>query len=163
MRSLQTRLASILSPFPENRVFVGSSRSSHVTVLVKNAFLFQPGQSVLTADSSLLLDRLASFLRTYSNDVQVVGHVALGDRGASGDRSAWQLSAERAGKVVAHLVDHYGFSPERFTVQAFGSSAPLVPGREAGDLKTNNRLELRIMAPGITRSEAARQAAGPSA
>lgn len=158
MRSLQARIASLLSAFPKDRVCVGQSRSSHVSVRVKNAFLFTPGRSDLASGSSLLLNKMASFLRTYSNDVHVVGHVDQPPEGTN----AWQLSAERAGKIVARFVGHYGFSPERFTVQAYGSSDPLVPGREAEDLEANNRLEIRIMAPGIARPGPAWRADGSS-
>ncbi len=160
MKALHTSISEAFAAFPANRVSIGYASSSHVTVRVKNSYLFEPQQSSLVSGSALLLDKMASILRKYSNEVQVVGHVDPEPRSRSGT-NAWQLSAERAARIVEHFVSRFGFSPERFTALALGSTDPLLPGREAADLEANNRLEIRIMAPQIYRQGSKRRA-GPS-
>ena len=147
MQSLYARIAEVFSTLPKDQFSIGYSSSNHVTVRLKNKVLFEPGQSRLKPGHEPFLDRMASILGMVGNEVQVVGHVDPGPDRLSGSANVWQISAERAGSVVGYFVEEHGFGPERFSVQAFGNTEPLVPGLRARDREVNNRVEIRVMAP----------------
>ena len=147
MQSLYAHVAEIFSSLPKDHYSIGYSSSNHVTVRVKNKVLFEPGQSSLKSGHRSLLDTMSAILGMVGNEVQVVGHVDPGAEQLVHGHNMWQLSAERAGHVVSYFVEEHGFSPERFSVQAFGNTDPRVPGLTSADREMNNRVEIRIMAP----------------
>lgn len=147
LQSIYAHVADAFSSLPGDHYSIGYSNVNHVTVRVKNKVLFEPGQSTLKSGHRALLDRMAAILGMVGNEVQVVGHVDPGAEQLVHGHNMWQLSAERAGHVVGYFVEEHGFSPERFSVQAFGDTEPLVPGLNARDKDINNRVEIRILVP----------------
>jgi len=156
MESLYAHIAEAFSALPNDHVSIGYSRANHVTVRMQNKVLFEPGQSSLAPGSGEILDRMARVLGMVSNDVQVAGHVNTRVEKLSRGKNVWQLSAERAGNVVGYFVRQHGFSPERFVVQAFGNTEPLVPSLNAQNQSANNRVEIRVMAPNLVLGEKTR-------
>lgn len=156
MESLYAHIAEAFSALPDDRVSIGYARANHVTVRLQNKALFEPGRSTLAPGSAAILDRMARVLGMVGNDVQVAGHVNTRVEKLSRGQNVWQLSAERAGNVVGYFVRQHGFSPERFVVQAFGNTAPLVPGLNTRNQAANNRVEIRVMAPRLGLDERTR-------
>ncbi|MFO7816539.1 MAG: OmpA family protein [Desulfovibrionales bacterium] len=153
MRALYARINRTFSSFSEERVDIGYTQSSHVTLRIKNKHLFASGKSQLLPESSEILEKLSTVLSMVKNDVQVVGHVDPELDNLVQTSNKWRLSAERAGMVVEYFTDRQGFKPGRFTVLALANTGPITPGKGKRAREINNRIEIRVMAPPIAASK----------
>lgn len=111
---------------------------------IKEDVLFDPESAVLKPGARDLLDRLAEFFSGFTNQIVVEGHTD--DRPISTLRypSNWELSSDRAAKVVRYLTEERGLAPGRFCVVGYGGQRPVVPNTSPENRAKNRRVMLVI-------------------
>lgn len=115
-----------------------------VVGLVADDVFFANGSAELTPAARAVLDATAPALRAAAESVAVEGHA---NRLPAGGRYAtnWELSADRAVRVVRHLVESAGLPADRITATGFGDARPLVDGETEAALAANRRVDLVIL------------------
>jgi len=101
---------------------------------------FASGSAKLTADSSSVLDDMASTLKRYPNQkVEVAGHTD-----SSGARSYnVRLSQQRAESVRAYLVNK-GVVAGNLSARGYGPDSPVADNKTRSGRASNRRVELKL-------------------
>lgn len=116
-----------------------------VVVRFPNRIAFPSGSAGIDDEFAAILNRVAPVLAQVKGDVLVAGHTDdVPIRQGSRYRSNWDLSAARATSVVHWFINRNNLPLERFTVQGFADSRPLVPNDSDENRATNRRVELVI-------------------
>jgi outer membrane protein OmpA-like peptidoglycan-associated protein len=110
--------------------------------LVLEGVKFETNKAILTAGSSVTLDRVASTLMAHPTEkIEIEGYTD--DTGDSKYNHA--LSLKRAETVKAYLVSK-GVAADRLTTKGFGEESPLVPNTSAANRQENRRVEIKVVA-----------------
>lgn len=104
--------------------------------------LFDFGLADVRADATPTLSKVAQLLTYYGRaNVEVRGHTDdVGDNAFN-----LALSERRAGAVRDYLVGVSGVTAERFVVQAFGETQPVVPNDSDEHRQQNRRVEVVVL------------------
>jgi len=112
--------------------------------LVADDVFFATASADLTATARRVLDVAGPTLKGLGEDISVEGHanvIAVSGRYATN----WELSADRATRVLRHLVEQDGIAGDRIMAVGFGDERPLVAGTSAQALAANRRVDLVIL------------------
>jgi chemotaxis protein MotB len=91
-----------------------------------------------------VLDSLAPTLNGLGEDLSIEGHAnTLPTSGQYA--SNWELSSDRATKVLRHLVEVNGVLGTRIEAVGFGDTRPLVSGTDDAAMATNRRVDLVVL------------------
>jgi chemotaxis protein MotB len=141
--ALEARLSAIVSggrgPAAEL-----TPRPGSLVLSVAEAGSFPPGQADLTRDAQVLLEEIASAVRSTDSDVRVEGHTDDQPIRTAAFASNWELSTARATRVVSFLIQA-GIRPARLSATGFAEHRPRVPNRSAGERARNRRVDLVIL------------------
>jgi chemotaxis protein MotB len=146
MHSLFSRLDKEFSSFSAEKVRVGFTRGNQIVLRLRNKYLFEPGSSNLSKDLPVL-EKISTVLKIFKNEVQVRGH-AYSHPSGSGD--AWELSAQRAGRIARYFTERQNIAPERFSILALADTNPITPGKDSRAREENSRIEIRILEPTVS-------------
>lgn len=115
--------------------------------------LFDTGKSAVNPGAMQQLFRVVTFLRENTDrQLLVEGHTdAVGS-----DSSNQALSQRRAESVAAFLIKN-GIAPERVVTRGYGESRPIVGNETPAGRQQNRRVEIVILNPGESASQAAAQ------
>jgi len=111
-------------------------------VRLPNKILFKSGSTALSPSVLPFLDDIAGFLARTGYLVRVEGHtdnVAL-----SSSVSNWELSMNRAIKVLRYLIDKGQLSPRGFSAVGYADQKPIAPNDSEEGRAKNRRAELII-------------------
>lgn len=147
--------------FQENRFVQILSINSEV--------LFKPGETILSAQGTTLLDKMVPYLMRIRYSLLVAGHTA-NRRDEEGEKyevdldtaklnSTWPLSLARAHVVYRHLAGR-GIPLERLALEAFGQYRPHFPDISPEGRLQNRRVDLVLdkrNAPEILQMETLRE------
>jgi len=134
-----------------------------VTIRMKaDSITFAAGEAALTADARRILDALGPALGRAGAPVVVEGHTC--DLPISTGRfpSNWELSAQRAGYVMAHLVRRGAVPPEMISAAGFADTRPLAPNTSEANRRRNRRVDIVVGTGDGLRPAAASASAGPA-
>jgi chemotaxis protein MotB len=109
--------------------------------LVGSQTFFSPDSSALTPRANQVLDAITPVILRTGLHVSVEGHAA--DL-FTGYPSVWELSAERATKVLRAMVERGGLQRERIGATGYGASRPANTGRTEADYKHNRRVDVVV-------------------
>jgi outer membrane protein OmpA-like peptidoglycan-associated protein len=112
-------------------------RASRITIMDQIYFAEISGE--VRSISQPIIDAVAATINGNPQfpRIEIRGHAA------DNEPNTWNLSAERAAAVRQALIEA-GVSEERLTLQAFGATQPIAPGRTADDRERNRRVEFHI-------------------
>jgi len=142
MHRLAIHIAALLiAPVASSAMFAGSAAAQSLGPFM---VFFDDGSTDLTPQGRAILDNVASAYRASGDGQQVMiaGHTDRAKEGAPGVAE----SQARASAVRAYLVSQ-GLSDGVITVEAFGSTRPLVE-TDAGVLEPQNRRVEITVGPG---------------
>ena len=131
---------------------VSDAPQGAIEIELADRILFEPGNSVLTPESKVMLDRLrlllAMILTSSDRRITVEGHTD----NSLPRREAYMLSARRAIAVVVYLLsptEEGGpeLPPGRIQVVGYGSSRPKATGDSPEDRAKNRRVRIYISPP----------------
>ena len=110
--------------------------------LILEGVKFETNKAILTAGSSVTLDKVASTLMAHPTEkIEIEGYT---DNSGTSDYNH-QLSLKRAETVKAYLVSK-GVAADRLTTKGFGEENPLVPNTSAANKQENRRVEIKVIA-----------------
>ncbi|MDI3329680.1 MAG: flagellar motor protein MotB [Micrococcus sp.] len=104
--------------------------------------MFTPDDVKLSDSAVELLDGITPVIDAEGAAVSVEGHADY--RQSLHYESNWELSADRAVKVVRHMVDVQGMSPGAVSATGFGDTRPMDGKRDM--LDRNRRVDIVVMA-----------------
>ena len=114
-------------------------------ILTLGDILFATGKSVLMPAAADTIDKLAAFLKKYSNrTVLIEGHTDS----VGGETYNLGLSHSRADAVKAVLVAK-GVSEDRIKTKGYGESQPVASNATSGGRQLNRRVEVVILDEGV--------------
>ncbi len=130
---------------------VGIDITSHIderglVIILPGRTLFDSGASDIKPEAKLLFDRLGKVLRMSRNDIMIEGHTDDTPISTKQFPSNWELSTDRAVKVLRYLVESSKVPPKRFAAVGYGSTKPVVPNVDSESRMKNRRVEI-ILAP----------------
>lgn len=108
--------------------------------LVVQGVTFSTGSSFLSAETRLILDKVAAAMNHLENENFEVG-AHTDDQGTRKNNRA--LSSRRASSVRRYLMLR-GVSANRITAKGYGEARPLVPNRSLEARKKNRRIEISL-------------------
>jgi len=115
-------------------------------ILTLGDILFATGKSVLMPGAADTIDKLAAFLKKYSNrTVLIEGHTDS----VGGETYNLGLSHNRADAVKAALVAK-GVSEDRIKTKGYGESQPVASNATSGGRQLNRRVEIVISDEGVS-------------
>jgi outer membrane protein OmpA-like peptidoglycan-associated protein len=117
-----------------------ASASPRETTITLDRIEFDSDSAMLTADSNVQLDNIATILRAYPRaHVAVTGYTdSVGD-----DAANVVLSRARANTVAAKLTAN-GVQPERVHAEGYGSQKPMADNATEAGRAQNRRVELGV-------------------
>jgi outer membrane protein OmpA-like peptidoglycan-associated protein len=114
-------------------------------ILTLGDILFAAGKSVLMPAAADTIDKLAAFLKKYSNrTVLIEGHTDS----VGGETYNLGLSQQRADAVKAALIAK-GVSEDRIKTKGYGESQPVASNATSGGRQLNRRVEIVISDEGV--------------
>lgn len=121
--------------------FAITERGLVVGLVTENTF-FSPASAEMTETTLRVVDTIAATLRTVGNDVLLEGHAnVLPDTGKY--ETNWEISADRATKVLRRMVEHDRIAPNRVRAVGYGDAYPVADGPDALDL--NRRVDVVVL------------------
>ena len=123
------------------------TRGLVVQVLTDKVF-FATDSAALEPQGNVVVDTIASVLRTTSNGIDVEGYTDNEPITGGPYTSNEELSAVRAASVVTRLVNQDGLDPNRLVATGFGETHAAVPNDTPADRALNRRIDFVILATG---------------
>ena len=140
--------------YGEVKAFANSSLGNNVSVKqtqtgivfdIQAEVLFDPGKSQIKAGSFSLLNRIANYLKSLPNDIIIAGYTDNQPVHNSSYQSNWELSCDRAAKVLRYFTDTEKLSPERFQAVGYGEYRPIADNATANGRFQNRRVEIIVV------------------
>jgi chemotaxis protein MotB len=122
-----------------------------VVGLVGSDVFFAPDNSALTATAEQVVDAIAAPLRSQSRQISIEGHANV--LPSSQYPTNWELSSDRATKVLRRFVEAGGVSGGQISAVGFGDARPDMAGDSPEALAANRRVDVVVLS---SQSEAVR-------
>ena len=120
-------------------------RGGTVTIRMKaDSITFAAGQATLTEDARRILEAVGPALHQAGAPILVEGHTCDLPISTGQFPSNWELSAQRAGYVMAHLVRRGAVPPERISAAGFADTRPLAPNTSEANRRRNRRVDIVV-------------------
>ncbi|MEA2081146.1 MAG: flagellar motor protein MotB [Elusimicrobiota bacterium] len=116
-------------------------------IILKAPVMFDSAEAGIKTASMKDLRKLASFIKTIPNTVEIAGHTDDIPVEGTKWKSNWELSLARAESVRRFLTKE-GISPDRFCISGYGSTRPLCPNDSFANRLRNRRIEILVMERG---------------
>jgi chemotaxis protein MotB len=129
-------------------------------VISLDGTFFDSGSDQLKPSGRELLDGIAEDLLTMNNQIRIEGHTDSIPISTLRFPSNWELSTARATAIVAHLVEKFGFKPERLSGSGFGEFCPIAVNDTPEGRASNRRVDIVVL--NSTYSRSAPQPAQPA-
>ncbi|WP_413451429.1 flagellar motor protein MotB [Georgenia phoenicis] len=113
-----------------------------VVGLVSEHTFFSPASAQMPPASLAVVDTIATTLRPLDNDILLEGHANPLPH-TDPYETNWELSADRATKVLRRMVEHGDIPPTRVRAIGYGDAYPAAEGPDALDL--NRRVDVVVM------------------
>lgn len=109
------------------------------------AGFFASGSAKLQPDALPALDRIASALAGYANNIRVEGYTDNVPIHTAAFPSNWELSTARATNIVHYLINHHHFRGARLSAIGYGEYHPIASNRTAAGRKLNRRVDILML------------------
>jgi len=124
-------------------------RQRGIALDIKERILFDSGKAILKPEARELLDRLSGLFAKLPNQVSVEGHTDNRPIHTIQYPTNWELSVDRAVKVVRYLTEERGLDPHKFVAVGFGEYQPVLPNTSPENQAQNRRVVLVITTQNI--------------
>lgn len=112
-------------------------------IRMENTLLFSSGEAEMNESGLELLARVADILLEFDADIRIEGHTDNVPIHTEKFPSNWELSAERAVKVLKYL-NRFGIPGKKFTAIGRGEYSPLVENDTEEHRSQNRRVEIFV-------------------
>lgn len=115
-----------------------------VVLEIQDRILFDSGRAEIKPDAADLLVKVAGILERVPNQIIVEGHTDNVPINTPQYPSNWELSVDRAVRVVRYFSERHGINPKRFIASGYGEFHPLATNRTAAGRARNRRVNIVI-------------------
>lgn len=115
-----------------------------VVLEIQDQLLFDSGQAEIRTEASEVLRKVAGILQSVPNQIIVEGHTDNRPINTARYPSNWELSVDRAVRVVRYLSDRHGIHPSRFLATGYGEYQPVATNATADGRSQNRRVNIVI-------------------
>jgi chemotaxis protein MotB len=121
------------------------SQMNRIVIRIREKGSFSSGDARLTSQFIPILHKIHDVLKHTSGDVAVAGHTDDIPISTPRYRSNWELSTSRATSVVHELLRSKEMPPDRFVLEGYADTKPLVPNDNAKNRAKNRRVEIIVL------------------
>ncbi|MEZ5499570.1 MAG: flagellar motor protein MotD [Steroidobacteraceae bacterium] len=146
-------LTSALSGLEADNLVTVRRKPLWVEVEIKTDLLFASGNAQIAPAARPAIEKVATAIKDFNNPVRVEGHTDNVPIRTAAFPSNWELSAARAGSVVA-LLEAVGVAPSRLAVIGYGENRPIANNDTAEGRNSNRRVVVVILGGSSTSTEA---------
>ncbi len=144
-RSVQDRISRFLvRGIADGRVRVVISDRGLI-ICIADRELFAPGEAELNPKAQPMLDEIALSLLDLGNYVRVEGHTDNTPVHNGRFPSNWELSSDRATRIVRYFMEKHGFPPSRLCAAGYGEYRPSAPNATPEGRAANRRVEIVVL------------------
>lgn len=143
----------------DNRIQVHSDPTS-ITISLSDNLLFDSGSADLKPGAQAVLAEVAAALRGLPNEIRVEGHTDNVPVNSPDFATNWELSGERATRVLRFIAASGGFKPRQLYTAGYGDTRPVGDNVTAEGRAANRRADIVIVYP--TREDLQRSLAAPA-
>jgi chemotaxis protein MotB len=126
-------------------VQVGQDYRGLVITIKSDKMLFAASSPTINPRAYPILDRISESLAKINNRIQIEGHTCNLPPNSSHYETNWELSADRATKVVRYFVQRKGLDPRQFAPVGHGDNYPVAPNNTNENRIKNRRVEIVIL------------------
>ncbi|MFB6346668.1 MAG: flagellar motor protein MotB [bacterium] len=120
--------------------------NGEMTVILDDKIFFDLGKASLKSSAKPSLKDLSNIISDYDNyRVLVQGHTDTVPLSNDNFGSNWELSAERAVRVVEYIQENSSISGDRLVAAGYGSFHPIVPNTSDINRAKNRRVEIKLV------------------
>lgn len=116
-----------------------------VLIELQDNILFDSGEAKLKEDSIPLLKKISGLLKQFSNEVIVEGHTDNLPINKGYYQSNWELSTDRANKVVRYFIEKEGLDGKRFQAVGLGEYRPIDTNDTPQGRQKNRRVNILLV------------------
>lgn len=114
-----------------------------VRFVMQDQVLFEPGTSELRPQFVPVIEAVMKVLRTYPvEELRIEGHTDNTPISSARYPTNWELSVDRATRVLRYVEAASIWEPRRLVAVGFGEFRPAVPNNSDGNRSRNRRVEL---------------------
>ena len=115
---------------------------NRIVIRIREKGSFQSGDARLNVDFVPILNKIRDILVKTAGQLAVAGHTDDIPINTPRYRSNWELSTSRATSVVHELLRNGEMPPERFVLEGYADTQPLLPNDSADNRARNRRVEI---------------------
>lgn len=115
-----------------------------IVISIADTLMFNTGEADLLADAKKIQDKLGVLLADMANTLRVEGHTDNIPIHTAAFPSNWELSSNRAIRVLKYLVQQ-GVSPERISAAGYAEFQPVAPNDTEEGRRLNRRVDIVIV------------------
>lgn len=116
-----------------------------VLIELQDNILFDSGDAKLKQDSLPLLKKISGLLNNFPNEVIIEGHTDNLPINKGYYQSNWELSTDRANKVVRYFVEQEKMDGKRFQAVGLGEYRPIKTNDTPEGRQANRRVNILIV------------------
>ncbi|NQY27522.1 MAG: flagellar motor protein MotB [Piscirickettsiaceae bacterium] len=118
---------------------------NRIVIRIREKGSFQSGDARLNANFLPILSKIRDVLMKTNGQLAVAGHTDNIPINTPRYRSNWELSTSRATSVVHELLRNGEIPPERFVLEGYAATQPLLPNDNAENRARNRRVEIIVL------------------
>ena len=121
------------------------SQFSRIVIRIREKGSFPSGDARLNPGFIPILGKIHDVLLETDGRIAVAGHTDNVPINTARYRSNWELSTSRATSVVHELLAPEQMDAERFVLEGYADTRPLVPNDSAANRAKNRRVEIIVL------------------
>lgn len=129
----------------DDGLIVVESHFSRIVIRIREKGSFPSGDAELNPDFIPILQKIHDVLLQTDGRIAVAGHTDNVPIHTARYRSNWELSTSRATSVVHELLKPGDMPAERFVLEGYADTRPLVPNDTAANRAKNRRVEIIVL------------------
>lgn len=122
-----------------------------VVITISDLVLFPPGKANFNPEGTDILEKISELIEQFDYKVNVEGHTDNVPINTELFPSNWELSANRASKIVRFFIEN-GIFPTRLSAEGFAEYKPIAPNDTPEGRAKNRRVEIVYERGDIERS-----------
>ncbi len=125
------------------------TESNRIVIRIREKGSFPSGDARLNRAFVPIVDKIREVLVKTDGQIAVAGHTDNIPINTPRYRSNWELSTSRAASVVHELLNSGEMPTERFVLEGYADTQPLMPNDSAENRARNRRVEIIILKASI--------------
>jgi chemotaxis protein MotB len=118
---------------------------NRIVIRIREKGSFPSGDARLNKEFLPIIAKIHDVLAKTGGQIAVAGHTDNVPISTPRYRSNWELSTSRATSVVHELLRGVGIHPERFVLEGYADTRPLVPNDTSENRARNRRVEIIVL------------------